>query len=465
MGVIMKSQGGGGGCGSGLAAATGCLLMLSLLLNVCLVREMMSPRKGLTWTEAAAREAEHAAAMHCSGHGTAYLDSSEGCECHSCYAGPDCSVFLADSCFAEADGGDPLFLEPFWRKHSASSAVLVSGWHRMGYSYSDQTTISKVLEERIRELHSVIGNAVTDGKFILFGVGSTQLIAAAVNSIFAPNSSAPAKVVASIPYYTLYRLQTQLFDSRDCDFKGDTAAWNGNYSGSTDQFIEFVTAPNNPDGQMNKAVLRGPNVRTIHDRAYYWPHFTAISSPDNEDLTIFTISKLTGHAGSRFGWALIKDEDVYERMKLYIQYNTLGVSKDTQLRALKLLEVVLRDGGRSIFEDGHRTMSKRWERLRDAMSVSDRFSLQKIPPERCLYFNETRDPTPAYAWVKCEWDEGQSCYEVLKSGKILGRMGSLFEAEDRYVRLSLIRSDDDFETLVTHLRKLAAAAEDGPKST
>lgn len=88
-------------------------------------------------------------------------------------------------------------------KHAASSSVLVAGWHRMSYAYSDRTYVSRELEDRIRELHSVIRNAVTDRKFILFGVGSTQLIAAAVNSLFPPNSSAPAKVVASIPYYAV----------------------------------------------------------------------------------------------------------------------------------------------------------------------------------------------------------------------------------------------------------------------
>ncbi|KAG4939296.1 hypothetical protein JHK82_045019 [Glycine max] len=54
------------------------------------------------------------------------------------------------------------------------------------------------------------------------------------------------------------------------------------------------------DGKLNKGVLKGSDVKTIYDRAYYWPHFTAISSPADDDLMVFTISKLTGHAGSRF---------------------------------------------------------------------------------------------------------------------------------------------------------------------
>lgn len=237
--------------------------------------------------------------------------------------------------------GDPLFLEPFWKQHAESSAVVVAGWHRMSYSFSDDTTLSKELESLLRKLHSQVGNAVTDGKYILFGAGSTQLLNAAVHALSSHNSSLPASVVASIPYYAvsilplmsfpwtlrfillhpyaqfrcnftfrvwcfsssssqLYQMQIEFFDSADCSFQGDTARWK-NATNTTGDIIEFVTAPNNPDGLLNEAVLHGPNVKTIYDRAYYWPHFTGIPSPADEDLIIFTISKLTGHAGSRFG--------------------------------------------------------------------------------------------------------------------------------------------------------------------
>jgi len=76
--------------------------------------------------------------------------------------------------------------------------------------------------------------------------------------------------------------------------------WKDDCSNSS--FIELVTSPNNPDGQLKKAILQGQYVKTIHDLAYYWPHFTPITQPAvDEDLMIFTLSKLTGHAGSRFG--------------------------------------------------------------------------------------------------------------------------------------------------------------------
>ena len=98
----------------------------------------------------------------------------------------------------------------------------------------------------------------------------------------------------------LYRGQKQLFNSRDFSYVGDTSLWKNN-TNSSFRFIEFVTSPNNPDGNLNKGVLKGSDVKTIYDRVYYWPHFTAIPSPADDDLMVFTISKLTDHAGSRFG--------------------------------------------------------------------------------------------------------------------------------------------------------------------
>lgn len=227
-----------------------------------------------------------------------------------------------------------------------------------------------------------------------------------------------------------------------------------NTSGASTNVIEFVTSPNNPDGQLKKAVLQGPYAKTIYDQAYNWPHFTAIPSPADEDLMIFTLSKLTGHAGLRFGWALVKDEAVYKTMFTYTYDNTFGVSKDTQLRALKLIKVALEDNGRSIFEFGHGTMRKRWERLSQILSLSNRFTIQEIAPQFCTFFHRVREPSPAYAWLKCEREENEDCYKVLKSGGILGREGTLFGASSRYVRLSLIKTQDDFDLLLHRVNQL-----------
>ncbi|THG17796.1 hypothetical protein TEA_017707 [Camellia sinensis var. sinensis] len=300
--------------------------------------------------------------------------------------------------------------------------------------HSMATIISEELEKHIRKLHERVGNAVTEGRFIVFGAGSTQLLNVAVHAL--SNSSSPAGVVATIPFYPVpYRSQTNFFRSMDYKFVGDTSMWK-NTSDVNMNMIEFVTSPNNPDGQLKKAVLRGSSVKTIHDYAYYWPHFTAIPAPADEDLMLFTLSKLTGHAGSRFGWALIKDEEVYERMLKYTDQISFGVSHDTQLIALQQLKAIFQgNNGSDIFEFGFTTMRKRWEILSKALSESNRFSIQKIEPQFCTFYQQLRGPSPAYAWLKCERDEEEDCYEVLRENGIISRRGSVYGAERRYIRL------------------------------
>ncbi|RWR77536.1 tryptophan aminotransferase-related protein 3-like protein [Cinnamomum micranthum f. kanehirae] len=204
-------------------------LSSSLSLNLFLLYLFFFGRQSdrLTWTRQAALEAEAVASLSCSGHGRAFLDgigSSQGepaCECYACYAGSDCSELLPD-CPADAESGDPLFLEPFWMQRAERSAVVA------------------------------------------------------------------------------YEAQTHLFNSEDYEWKGDAFQWK-NTSDSSVNTIEFVTSPNNPDGQLRRPVIQGRFTKVIHDHAYYWPHFTAIPSMVDEDIMLFTLSKITGHAGTRFG--------------------------------------------------------------------------------------------------------------------------------------------------------------------
>ncbi|KAK9083673.1 hypothetical protein Scep_030144 [Stephania cephalantha] len=418
----------------------------------------------LKWSRAAAEEAEAVASIKCSGHGRASLDGlpiegKPACQCNSCYSGDDCSVLLPN-CAVDSGSGNPLFLEPYWMKNAASSAMVVSGWHRMGYSYEDGSYISKELEKVIRRLHEVVGNANTKGKYILFGAGSTQLLNAAIvglsptppQNYTGNHSFSPANVVASVPFYQVYKQQTDIYNSLSFKWKGDASLWKNN-SDSTENFIEFVTSPNNPDGRIMEPVLKGSSVKTIYDYAYYWPHFTGISSPVDTELMIFTISKLTGHAGSRFGWAFVKDRALYERMENYLDVNSIGSSHDTQLRALVLLKSVLKDKARGLFEFGHGAMRKRWVTLNKSVSKSRRFSLQKLRPRYCSFFKKVTHPSPAYGWLKCERKEDRDCPAVLRAAGVMGRNGSVFHASNKYVRLSLIRSQDDFDLL---LRKIDA---------
>ncbi|XP_037494811.1 tryptophan aminotransferase-related protein 4, partial [Jatropha curcas] len=438
-----------------------CSIILNLFMFINLFTHgEMEARNN--WTKRAVEEAEAVASISCSGHGRAFLDGLLGvdgkpiCECNACFQGPDCS-HLIPNCELDADSGDPMFLEPFWLKHAASSSVMVPGWHRMSYEFNDGSLISKELKSQILKLHSFVGNANTSGRYIIFGAGATHLLNAAVHALSysSSSSSSPARVVASVPYYPVYKDQTEFFQSENYKFDRDTLSSKQKRDFSSSNYIEFVTSPNNPDGQLKKAVLEGASVKTIYDLAYYWPHFTAISTPADEDLMIFTLSKVTGHAGTRFGWAIIKDEAVYQRMVEYMSLSTYGVPRETQLRVLKLLKVVVEGKGNGIFEFGFKTMRDRWRKLSNILSMSTRFSLQELHHNHCSFYKKIKTPSPAFAWLKCEREEDKDCLEVLKSeAKITGRHGSLFGAESNYVRLSLVKSQDHFDLLLQRMETL-----------
>uniref|UniRef100_M1DIT6 Alliin lyase n=1 Tax=Solanum tuberosum TaxID=4113 RepID=M1DIT6_SOLTU len=105
-------------------------------------------------------------------------------------------------------------------------------------------------------------------------------------------------------------------------------------------YIELITSPNIPNGIIREHVVNGDQGKLIYDLAYYWPQYTSITSRANHDVMLFTISKCTGHAGSRIGWALVKGKEVARKMTKFTEICTIGVSKEPQLRDAKILEVI-----------------------------------------------------------------------------------------------------------------------------
>lgn len=86
--------------------------------------------------------------------------------------------------------------------------------------------------------------------------------------------------------------------------------------------IEFITSPNNPDGEMKKSVLGG---KAIYDHAYFWPQYTPILAPSDHDLLIFTLYKLTGlFLSLRVMLARVLGKYVFYVIWVYIHYtNTI----------------------------------------------------------------------------------------------------------------------------------------------
>ncbi|KAF0921203.1 hypothetical protein E2562_039313 [Oryza meyeriana var. granulata] len=364
------------------------------------------------------------------------------------------------------DHGDPTMFEAFWRETGDAAELVIPGWQTMSY-FSDVTNVCWFLEpeldRQVRRLHRTVGNAAVDGYHVLVGTGSTQLFMAALYALSPDSGDEPVSVVSTAPYYSSYPAVTDFLRSGLFRWAGDADTFEG------DSYIELVCSPNNPDGTIREAVLASKtgNGKTVHDLAYYWPQYTPITKRADHDIMLFTVSKSTGHAGTRIGWALVKDRAIARKMTKFVELNTIGVSKDSQLRAAKVLAAVS-DGyerrpeqakgtttpPHRLFDFGRRKMVERWSMLRASAAASGIFSLPEETSGFCNFTKETAATNPAFAWLRCDREDVDDCASFLRGHKILTRSGAQFGADPRYVRVSMLDRDDAFDIFVNRLSSL-----------
>uniref|UniRef100_A0A2N9IR09 Alliinase C-terminal domain-containing protein n=1 Tax=Fagus sylvatica TaxID=28930 RepID=A0A2N9IR09_FAGSY len=353
--------------------------------------------------------------------------------------------------------GDPTLYEPFWQKMGDKCKVEIDSVALMSY-FSDMKNVCWFLEpelgDSIKRLHHVVGNAVTDDRHIVVGTGSTQLFQAALYALTTPAGPEPVSIVSSAPYYSSYPEVVQILRSGLYKWAGDAYAFD-----KDEPYIEVVNTPNNPDGTTREAVVKNGNGKgkLIYDFAYYWPQYTAITSAADHDIMLFTLSKCTGHAGSRIGWALVKDKNIAQKMIEYITISSIGISKESQIRAAKIIGVLC-DGCQNVgskesenfFEFSRNLMVKRWQKLSEALQHSKCFTVSKHPREHCLFTGEFTETQPGFAWLKCKEDI-EDCFEFLKGLKIIGRGGKFFGVDPKFARVSLMSREEEFNQFIERI--------------
>ncbi|KAI3435182.1 Alliinase_C domain-containing protein [Psidium guajava] len=365
------------------------------------------------------------------------------------------------------DAGDPTMYEAYWRGAGDRCSLVVSGSELMSYISNPGSTcwfLEPALEKSIRRIHGLVGNAAAeDGRHVVVGTGSTQLLQAALYALCPPGLPKPTSVVCAAPYYSCYQEVTELLQSNLYKWEGD--ARNFDKDGP---FVEIITSPNNPDGSIRKAVVNRPNGKLVHDLAYYWPHYTPITHQADYDIMLFTFSKCSGHAGSRIGWAIVKDREVAVKMTKFMEVTTIGVSKDSQLRAAKILGTICDDcqafsantKSESFFDHAKRLMTKRWDKLHDIVKRSETFSLAKFPNDYCLFSAEFCETHPAFAWLKCN-DKVKDCESLLRGHNILTRSGNRFGADPTYVRVSMLSREEVFNLFLERLSTIKTGISNG----
>ncbi|KAL1317150.1 hypothetical protein HN51_069234 [Arachis hypogaea] len=368
------------------------------------------------------------------------------------------------SSFINLDQGDPEVFRSYWRKKSEECTVVINGEDLMSY-LSDTSNVCwfmlPELREAIQRLHRVVGNAsVGMDKHIVVGTGSTQLFQAALFALSPLDSPNPINVVAASPYYSEYQEEVEILRSGLYRWGGDAREYDKN-----EAYIEVVTAPNNPCGSIRRAVANCEGEgKVIHDFAYYWPQYTPITQQYDHDLMLFTFSKCTGHAGSRIGWAIVKDIEVARKMTRFIQMSSIGVSKESQIRVAKIIGVICDsyqkigsslDSDELFFEYSNRKMRERWEKLRAIVEKSNLFSLAKYPKAYCTFTNNTSESYPAFAWMKCKGGI-EDCESFLRNLKVFVRGGKRFGVDQKYARVSLLSRDEMFNEFLTRISNITS---------
>ncbi|GJM94734.1 hypothetical protein PR202_ga11407 [Eleusine coracana subsp. coracana] len=372
---------------------------------------------------------------------------------------------LAPGAVLNLELGDPTMYEPFWRAVGPRATTVIPGSDTMSY-FSDAGAgelcwfLEPEFERAVRRLHRVVGNAAVDdqdggGYHFVVGNGATQLFQAAMYALScdADDDAKPVPVVSAAPYYS-----TNLQLSGHFRWAGDANAFTG------ENYIELVCSPNNPDGAVREAALSSSGTaKLIHDLVYYWPQYTAITVRAAHDIMLFTLSKITGHAGTRIGWALVRDRDVARKMVYFVDRSTIGVSKDSQLRATKILGVVsdayelphAAGAPPRLFGFARRRLAERWRALRAAVAASSgAFSLQEETSGYCNFAKQTVAACPAFAWLRCDKDGVEDCAAFLAGLKIVARGGEQFGGDARCVRINMMDRDQVFDLLVRRIASL-----------
>mgnify|MGYP001612065031 CR=1 FL=1 len=299
--------------------------------------------------------------------------------------------------------GNPKYVEPYWKDLDIS-------WTQsrlecpMPYIYGG----TEELKNSILKLHEKELNIFTADKHISIGNGATQLLIATMACL-------GESVTAQAPYFLRFPRFAQM---------------SGNPFQLCGSSVEVITIPNNPDGDCYKFPKHKLTSPKIYDLSYNWlpylPKGTTFRF--NEDIMIFSLAKATGHASTRIGWALFKDETLAKKVDDYIEHASAGVSIEAQNKAIAVINSQLHTED-TCFKYGQKVLLERWERLRNLS-----------PPFEILNKNGM-----------FLWCQAKNWQEILEQKQVIGTAGELFGGTKEQFRLNIGCSSKEFEELLKRL--------------
>ncbi|KAJ9458240.1 Tryptophan aminotransferase-related protein 3 [Diplonema papillatum] len=392
--------------------------------------------------------AEPAAADACSGAGYYYSDVS-ACMCFSCFSGERCEV-LEQGCSVTDSSGNPVMFEEYWRNSTAAMTTPI--FYRSPYQFGNSLGVNPVtqpgtllpaLNRTIFELHDRVNNiAGLSQKKLVIGSGGTELISASVWACKQRfGAGRTMYLYAPAPYYQGY-LSTEKLGIAGVVF-------TTNETLPAQDVIEMITYPNNPTNTFRAPKYPGAPCH-IHDQVYWWPSVTNLTvghAPLATEISMFSMSKLTGHAGTRFGWALVEDAETASLMDQFIETVQIHISIDAQYRTYTVLNHLLYVDNLQFFSWVHDKLAARWSALSALLS-----------PDSQTRFLQHAVPGGFYAWITCEREaEKLDCTSVFQSNGITAIPGSSMGATRQFIRLELVAPDAVWNLVMARVTAMTKA--------
>jgi L-tryptophan--pyruvate aminotransferase len=322
--------------------------------------------------------------------------------------------------------GHPSFMQDYWRTQSPFFVPPVENFSMRSFHYLPE--MDPLLEQAIREIHNTVGNAETTNAHLALAMGATQTLTACLHTL---KGRGFTMVTAEAPHFTRFKNCTELAG----------LAWKAHPTPAESQsgeLIEIVTAPNNPDGKMQ--VGQHPNSLKIYDLCYHWPQYTEVFKRDH-DMMIFSLSKSTGHAGSRVGWLLTKDKELAQSVSSYVFGNHYGVSYDAQRAATQVLHACKQNSHFTCFDYAKDVLAKRYESIQAAFKNHPKYELKSKPG--------------LFALLKLKESGLHGAQEFEKDYDVRVLEGSAMGVDNSYLRLNLGSQDLDFKILIDLLKTQA----------
>ena len=319
--------------------------------------------------------------------------------------------------------GDPTIFRKWWDKHNL--LPLIKTDHHALYEYQEEDFTE--LTELTHTFHNLFN---TDCKTasIVYGNGSTQVINAILYTI-SRRLNRNIVVGYNPPVYML--MHEFLSHSPWIEVTFDLTR--------TDLDVEIVIDPNNPSG--DQRIKRSKAQYTIYDKAYNWPIYVDSVTPtssNNNDITVYTISKCLGMGGLRLGWAFVNDFALFSEIQrsLFI----IGICPNTfGMEAVK-----------SIFSNLISNLNLLQSYIDEISNIikQRRKSISDNP-----YFTVTNVSGP-YAWIKSKHGNDISEF-LLKKFSIKLYSGVHFGSDQEHARLSLICSDEEFNSAIQRFSNIS----------